>query len=109
MLVRGVERWIGSNWNVRLIRDIFIPRENLADSDVAWVHFRGVVRAPKEDSKNIRRRNVLLEYAIEHRVALWLTVERGKDSGTRTRPKAKEARDGRRIRCWRDLNCRENK
>jgi hypothetical protein len=80
MLVRRVDRWKDGNWNVWLIRDIFHPREDLADSNVARVLFRGIVRASKEDRKKVRSRNILLEYAIEYRVALGLVFERSMDS-----------------------------
>jgi hypothetical protein len=43
MLVRRVDRWKDGNWNVWLIRDIFHPREDLADSNIARVLFRGIV------------------------------------------------------------------
>lgn len=70
MLVRRVERWKGSHWNMGFTRDILQTREDLADSDVTRVLFRGIVRASKEDGKNVRRGNILPKYAIEHRVAL---------------------------------------
>jgi hypothetical protein len=80
MLVRRVDWWKDGNWNVWLIRDIFHPREDLADRDVARILFHGIVRAPKEDRKNVRSGNVLLEYAVEHRIALGLVFERSMDS-----------------------------
>ena len=80
MLVRRVEWWKGRNWNMGFIRDIFKSREDLADSNVARVLFHGIVRAPKEDGKNVRSGNVLSKYAIEHRVTLWLIVERSVNS-----------------------------
>ena len=75
MLVRRVALWINSNWDFWLSRDVFHPGDDLADGDVARVLVRGIIRAPKEDRKDVRCGNVLLEYTIEHRVALWLIVE----------------------------------
>ena len=75
MLVTRVFLWINSNWDFWLSRDVFHPGDDLADGDVARVPFRGIVRAPKEDGKDVWCGNVLLEYTIEHRVALWLIFE----------------------------------
>ena len=75
MLVVREDLWINSNWDFWLSRDIFHPGDDLADGNVAGVPFHGIVRAPKEDGKNVRCGNVLLEYTIDYRVALWLIIE----------------------------------
>ena len=69
MLVPRVGRSIGSHWKMWFVRDTFHSREDLADGDVARVHFGWIVRAPKEDGENVRSGDILSEYAIKHRVA----------------------------------------
>ena len=68
MLVPRVGRWIGSHWNMWFVRDIFHPRDDLADSDVARVQFGWIIRAPKEDGENVRSGDILSEYTIKHRI-----------------------------------------
>ena len=75
MLVLRVGLWINGNWNFWLGCDVFHPGDDLADGNVTGVLFRGIIRTPKEDRKNVRRGNILLEYAIHYRIALWLIIE----------------------------------
>ena len=75
MLALRVGLWINGNWDFWLRRNVFHPGDDLADGNVPGVHFRGIIRAPKEDRKNVRRGNVLLEYAIDYRIALCLIIE----------------------------------
>ena len=75
MLVLRVGLWINGNWIFWLGCDVLHPGDDLADGNVAGVLFRGIIRAPKEDRKNVRRGNILLEYAIDYRIALWLIIE----------------------------------
>ena len=75
MLVLRVSLCINCDWNFWLRRDVFHLGDDLADGNVAGVLFRGIIRAPKEDRKNVRRGNILLEYAIDYRIALWLIIE----------------------------------
>ena len=55
MLVLRVSLCINCDWNFWLRRDVFHLGDDLADGNVAGVLFRGIIRAPKEDRKNVRR------------------------------------------------------
>jgi len=106
MLAHGIERWQGSHWHSRLACDVLYVLQYLAHRDITWILFCRVIRASEKDREDIRSRNVLSEYAIEHRVALGLIIERRMDARTTVGSKAQNAWHSRGVRRWGNLHYR---